>query len=222
MLSLSSNELDALAFDYTESYPVGLFFSEADLEPLPLYEETSWPANDRITFDFEPTLDGIDTSEPIPVCSSFVPLVNKIKEAPSSSLLGSMYNPLSMALMLNNLVKTNSSQEDTPGPTNIDVVCSRGRHFYELPGCVRFRKIVLDSIPSYVSATTRVDKSSVIAMIMDQVLNHDEGTVRFLKYHASTKSWSVMGREQIRDKVGHALREVIEEMNRNERLSASR
>jgi hypothetical protein len=147
--------------------------------------------------------------------------MNSNKEDETNSF-GPLYNPLSMALIMNNLVKVNSSKEETPGPNNNDVVCSRGRRFHDLPGCVRFRNIVNDYIPSYVSASSRVDKSSVIAQIIDEVLNHEDGPVRFLKYHPSTKSWNVMGKEQIRDKVGHALREVIEETNRNERLAAWR
>lgn len=220
MHSSSFNTADLLIFD-AEASATCLPFSEGDLEPLPFHQETGWPANDRIIFDFEPT--------PIESCNNFPPvnsslsaMMNMAKEDPSSALLGTMYNPLSMALLFNNLVKNNQAREETPGPSNIDVVCSRGRRFYELPGCVRFRKIVLDFIPSYITANSRVDKSSVIALIIDEVMNHEDGDVRFLKYQTSTKSWIVMGKEQIRDKVGHALREVIEDMNRNERLAASR
>ncbi|GAX26416.1 hypothetical protein FisN_37Hh034 [Fistulifera solaris] len=212
-----------LVLDFKDASISSLFYSEEDLEPLPLHEESGWPTNDRILFDFEPTPIRCTSTavETVPAGAPFIPLMNCSKEDSSNSF-GSMYNPLSMALIMNNLVKANSSKEETPGPNNNDVVCSRGRRFHDLPGCVRFRKIVNDYIPSYVSASSRVDKSSVIAQIIDEVLNHDDGPVRFLKYQASTKSWNVMGKEQIRDKVGHALREVIEEMNRNERLAAWR
>lgn len=189
--------------------PISLLFSDQDLEPLPIHEATRWSTSNS---------DGL--IDPLFIGSSVSPLVNK-GEAHNTSLFGSIYSPLSLAFILNDCAQKKPLAY-VPGPTKIDVVCSRGRCFSELPGSLRFRKIVQEYLPSYISASTRVDKTSIIAEIIDHVLNHDEGNVRFLKYHGSTKSWSVMGRDQIRDKVGHALREKIEEMNCAKRLATSR
>lgn len=105
---------------------------------------------------------------------------------------------------------------DIQSPSTYDVVCSRAKQFYDLPGSQRFRKIVRASIPAYSKASTRRDKSAVIASIIDAMMDHpDGGAVRFLKYDKGR--WSALGAYQIRDKVGHALRETIQEMARAER-----
>lgn len=107
---------------------------------------------------------------------------------------------------------------DIQGPSAYDVVCSRIKRFYHLPGCERFRLIVRAFIPAYLHASTRLGKSAVIASAIAMILDHPEGGhVRFLKYHSASKTWSILGSEQIRDKVGHALRETVQEMERERR-----
>jgi hypothetical protein len=69
-------------------------------------------------------------------------------------------------------------------------------------------------------ADTRLDKSSVIASTMDQAMHHPElGRIRFWKYESRRKQWVALGSDQIRDKVGHALREMIQETMRTQRHS---
>ncbi|GAX10839.1 hypothetical protein FisN_31Hh046 [Fistulifera solaris] len=109
-------------------------------------------------------------------------------------------------------------QEDTDGPQLHDVVCSRAKVYYQMPGCQRFRQIIKAAIPAYRQADTRLDKSSVIAATMDQAMHHPTlGRIRFWKYESRRKRWVTLGSDQIRDKVGHALRELIQETIRTQR-----
>lgn len=53
---------------------------------------------------------------------------------------------------------------------------------------------------------------------MDTVLYPREGGhVRFLKHDNGSNSWDELGSCQIRDKAGHALREIIHEIERAQR-----
>lgn len=107
---------------------------------------------------------------------------------------------------------------DMQGPATYDVICSRAKQFYQLPGCQRFRHIVRAAIPAYMKACSRLDKSSVIASIIDMVIHHpDFGRIRFWKYNNASNTWVMLNSDQIRDKVGHALREMIQEMKRTQR-----
>lgn len=107
-------------------------------------------------------------------------------------------------------------ESDIQGPSHFDVVCSRAKQFYQLPGCERFRQIVRAAIPAYMRADTRLYKSLVIASIIDKAIHHPEvGRIHFWKYAKTT--WVELGSDQIRDKVGHALREMIQEMKRTQR-----
>ncbi|GAX21759.1 hypothetical protein FisN_31Lh046 [Fistulifera solaris] len=108
--------------------------------------------------------------------------------------------------------------EDADGPQLHDVVCSRAKLYYQMPGCQRFRHIIREAIPAYRQAATRLDKSSVIAATMDQAMYHPTlGCIRFWKYECHRKRWVKLGSDQIRDKVGHALREMIHETIRTQR-----
>lgn len=114
-----------------------------------------------------------------------------------------------------------SFETDIQGPSGYDVVCSRAKQFYQLPGCQRFRQIIRAAIPAYMRACSRLDKSMVIASTIDMVIHHPEiGRIRFWKY--SNGTWIAMGSDQIRDKVGHALREMIQEVKRTQRKQTIR
>lgn len=104
-----------------------------------------------------------------------------------------------------------------------DVVCSRGKVFYNLPGNIRFRKTVRAYIPMYLAASSKTDKSAIIDGIIDATVIVDviNGSTRFLKYHPRTHVWSVMRYDQVRDKVGHALREAAYDMERESKIKSS-
>jgi hypothetical protein len=150
----------------------------------------------------------------------------------SSTLLGSMIKNYTSEIRVSEMLKRTTSlqqllavtttHEKSPsstsfpcGPKKHDVVCSRGKVFYSLPGNVRFRNTIRCYIPVYLAASSKMDKSAVIDKIVDDALKSTDGPTRFLKYHSRTCTWSIMGHDQVRDKVGHALREAIYDMERN-------
>jgi hypothetical protein len=166
-----------------------------DLEPLPLF---SPPCFDTLRA-VSPSI--FDEEVPVPMFSlgenvvQWLPSIDQKQYTENSSLV-----------------------QDVPSPSVYDVVCSRAKQFQDLPGCLRFRQIVLASIPAYIKASTRRHKTALIASIIEDVMRHpDGGHVRFLKHDSSNNTWSTLGIHQIRDKVGHALRETIQEMGRAQR-----
>ncbi len=138
---------------------------------------------------------------------------NYTSEVRASEMLkraSSLHQPSAVAT-----TSSSSSASFPYGPNEHDVVCSRGKVFYSLPGNVRFRNTIRCYIPVYLAASSKMDKSAVIDKIVDNALNATNAPTRFMKYHSRTCTWSIMGHDQVRDKVGHALREAIYEMERN-------
>jgi hypothetical protein len=78
-------------------------------------------------------------------------------------------------------------------------------------------------MPKYMKATSKMDKSLIIDNIIDITVTVDAlgRPSRFLKYHSRTNSWSIMGHDQVRDKVGHALREAVYDMERERKMKAA-
>lgn len=93
------------------------------------------------------------------------------------------------------------SDDYQPGPN--DVVCGRGKGSYNRPGNKKFRELVQRHVEEYLRAKSKLDKSMVLASIVEQVREHG----RFIKRKAG--AWCEIGDEQAREKVGHAIREAI-------------
>jgi methyltransferase-like protein len=98
-------------------------------------------------------------------------------------------------------------------PSEYDVVCGRGRGFYRKSGNKRFRAIVLTHIEEYRRMKTKIDKTSTVSQVIDHVLSQNDGNVRFVK-QIDSKMWEELGHDQIRDKVGHAIREALSSQNK--------
>ncbi|GAX26612.1 hypothetical protein FisN_21Lh083 [Fistulifera solaris] len=120
--------------------------------------------------------------------------------------------------------KSLATESTCCGPNDHDIVCSRGKVFYKLPGNIRFREAIRSFMPEYMKATSKMDKSLIIDNILDIAVTVDTigRPSRFLKYHSRTNSWSIMGHDQVRDKVGHALREAVYDMERERKLKAAK
>ncbi len=165
-----------------------------DLEPLPLFSP--------------PCFDTLCAVDPNTFASPVTEALEKIsvpEHQPCPFSTSNGYNRSCMTI-------------DKQGPSKYDVICSRVKQFHQHPGTQRFRDITHASLPAYICASARVDKSAVIESIMDAVIDHpDGGPVRFMKYHPADKTWTVLATNQIRDKIGHALREAIQEMERTQR-----
>jgi hypothetical protein len=172
-----------------------------DLEPLPLF---SPPCVDTLRA-VSPSIFDMQADDEVPLSLPAFALDEK-------------HLTWLLSLSQNQYPEDPSPVQDVSSPTTYDVVCSRAKQFQDLPGCQRFRRIVCAAIPDYVKATTRRQKTALIASIIEEVMTHpDGGVVRFLKHESSDNTWSTLRIHQIRDKVGHALRETIHEMARAQR-----
>lgn len=108
------------------------------------------------------------------------------------------------------------SSDDCIKPQEHDVICTRGKRFYQHAGCIRFREIIQEFHGKYKKAKTRLDKTIVIDSVIacvtmtEQLRRGDriKGVARFLKYDVSSKTFKIMDNAHVRDKVGHALRDA--------------
>lgn len=69
----------------------------------------------------------------------------------------------------------------------------------------KFRDIVAEAIPGYVTATSRATKSEIVTSIVRRVR---ESGGRFLKRDNDRKVWYVLNYTQSKEKAGHAIRDA--------------
>ena len=93
-------------------------------------------------------------------------------------------------------------------PGEYDIVCGRGKGSYNCPGNKKFRAIVNRNIDRYLAAKSRLDKSLVLASIIDEVRQQNNGNVRFVKKDKN-QGWVEISEDQVREKAGHTIRETI-------------
>ncbi|KAL3907053.1 MAG: hypothetical protein SGILL_009028 [Bacillariaceae sp.] len=105
-------------------------------------------------------------------------------------------------------------------PTEKDVVCGWARQNHKHPGNRRFRQLVEHSAPLYASATSKLGKSHVIAAVVEKVRRDSIGG-GFVKKDFQSGRWFEIGDDKARDKVGHAIRRVLEELGKSSGLSKS-
>lgn len=94
-----------------------------------------------------------------------------------------------------------------PGFT--DVICSRGRRAFEHEGNKRFRCIIESHVEEYKQSNSRVDKSLVVIGIVDMIRHQLTPGGRFVRFCKKNKCYIDIGDNLAREKVGHALRELI-------------
>lgn len=87
----------------------------------------------------------------------------------------------------------------------MDVLCGRGKNSFNHVGNRKFRDIVADAIPGYVTATSRATKSEIVTNIVRKVR---ESGGRFLKRDNARKVWYVLNYTQSKEKAGHAIRDA--------------
>merc|ERR1719343_500901 len=114
-----------------------------------------------------------------------------------------------------NLANNNSNVVSEPGP--YDIVCGRNSGAYNYIGNRRFRVTIEMNLQRYIDSPTREDKTNVIKSIVWML--HEQAGARFLKKETSKKSsgsrrrgtprYTIMTDKQAREKVGHALRDLV-------------
>ena len=124
-------------------------------------------------------------------------------------------------------------------PTDTDIICGRGRGLINHPGNQKFIEILRNNIPRYEQAPKRVDKSILVASIVENLqLEHG---MRFLKkivikdeekrQHGENSNnkdvcycyYVELKRDQAREKTGHAIRDLIKnDQRQQERKNTSK
>jgi len=83
-------------------------------------------------------------------------------------------------------------------------------------GNKRFRGIIDQFAPNYVSASTKLDKTQVIAAVIEKIRSDSPGG-GFVKKDFYSGRWYEIGNEKARDKVGHAIRKAAEELQKTKK-----
>jgi hypothetical protein len=91
------------------------------------------------------------------------------------------------------------------------VVCGRGKGAYNRPGNQRFRRLIRTYLPSYLQATSKLQKSRILQEIFDATTASD---LVFVKPQSPTGGWLSISDKERRDKIGHAMREAVAEQQR--------
>lgn len=94
-------------------------------------------------------------------------------------------------------------------PSDKDVICGWARQYQGHAGNERFRKLVQFSAPLYLAAKTKLEKTQVIASVVEKV-RRDSGGGGFVKQDAKSGLWYEIGDDKARDKVGHAIRRYLD------------
>lgn len=103
-------------------------------------------------------------------------------------------------------------------PAAMDIICGRGCQYSTRPGNKIFANIVQSHLQEYQEARTRIDKTMVVAQVLERVL---ETGARFLKKDKSTQRWMEMNREQSHSKCGHAIRDTIRLQEKSGKITSS-
>jgi len=90
-----------------------------------------------------------------------------------------------------------------------DILSGRGRDSYQNVGNRRFRVTIAMSLQRYIDASTRLEKSKVILSVVDLIRSSGG---RFLKWINNRSGdggyWVELNERRVREKVGHALRDM--------------
>lgn len=113
-------------------------------------------------------------------------------------------------------------------PKENDVICGRGNAYCHLPSNILFTSIIRLNMKKYSEMAERPRRSTFVTSVLQQV--EKEG-LRFVKRDRKTKQWFEFCQDQVHEKVGHALRDMIArnkdddtsvESNRSSKASRSR
>jgi hypothetical protein len=128
------------------------------------------------------------------------------------------YHPLKQPhptppVMMNRTSENDSPPEDFT-PLREDIICGRGCAYSTRPGNRMFSAIVQEHLEEYTNAPSRLDKTMVVAVVLNKIL---ETGARFVKKEkGKTKNmWCQMTREEAHHKTGHAIRDTIRQMEKS-------
>lgn len=89
-------------------------------------------------------------------------------------------------------------------PSDADVMCGRGAQCFQHPGNISFRQIVMNHLPLYQEAQTKLQKSMIVIKIINAM-----GRVLFVRYDNHFSRWFSLTDEAVRQKIGQTIREIM-------------
>ena len=93
-------------------------------------------------------------------------------------------------------------------PTDLDVLCGRGRLCFEHEGNRTFRELIAKNLDKYVNSTYRKDKSALVRFIAETVVNRGGRFLVQSNFHGH-QEWIDGGEKRAREKVGHTFRDAL-------------
>mmetsp|Transcript_17279 Transcript_17279/g.24964 ORF Transcript_17279/g.24964 Transcript_17279/m.24964 type:complete len:336 (+) Transcript_17279:148-1155(+) len=96
-------------------------------------------------------------------------------------------------------------------PSPVDVLCGKQGPAFTHPGNKRFRQIILENLPNYISAPNKTAKSKVVKAVYAEFMQL--GT-RFLKADSKSGRWYAIEPHEAREKVSHSFRDRVRERTR--------
>ena len=109
-----------------------------------------------------------------------------------------------------------------PGPTEglgpNDVLCGRNKEAFNHFGNQRFRQAINSALESYKNAQSRREKSSITLSIFESIRSQGG---RFLKRHEETGRLTVLTDQQSKEKIAHAVRDVVNKSQARKRAKSS-
>jgi hypothetical protein len=95
-------------------------------------------------------------------------------------------------------------------PTDFDCLCGKDTTFGNHPGNRIFRQKILDSLPLYRAAKSKMDKMRVTKSVIEFMKKKNS---RFLKLK-NNGSWAEIDGQSARDKISHALRFAVSQQKK--------
>ena len=112
------------------------------------------------------------------------------------------------ALGTNKKMNTSGMIPLRPGfiPSDLDVICARGKQIYDHEGNRRFRALVKDHLPTYSKCVTKMQKTRLVSHIIDTVRkgSPEGGFVKNVK-----GQWYEVGDRRAKEKTGQTMRDLL-------------
>lgn len=94
-------------------------------------------------------------------------------------------------------------------PSSMDVICGRGKRTYEHAGNKIFRSVCSMYLEKYQRSSGRVQKSSIMMKIVEQIRRNSPTKTGFVRQDPHTLVWYIVRDHLARDKVGHSFRDIM-------------
>lgn len=92
-------------------------------------------------------------------------------------------------------------------PSLNDIICARGRGYWDHPGNKMYRQCIDLAKTQYCRAPNRLGKSLIVSEIIDAI--HNSGRGFFKKVHGKENEWVECNESSIREKVTQSLRDGL-------------